>query len=207
LDALATMPELQSNEWVQSLLLRRQELYQAIAAQKPTHASGLRCRFHGDFHLGQVLVQSHDVQIIDFEGEMVRPQKGQDIKHSPLRDVAGMLRSFNYAALATATQLNEGVQQTKKLDAMLAVWERQTGAAFLQAYLDAIQDSGICPSNAADTQALIRLFVLEKALYEINYELNSRPHWLAFPIRGVLRVLDDIAALEPVSELAGDDSD
>ncbi len=156
---------------------KRSELFALIDACAAPRGPALKIRHHGDFHLGQVLVTSNDFMIIDFEGEPSRPLSHSRRKHSPLRDVAGMLRSFSYAKW-TATQ-------TGALDA----WEAETRHAFLASYLAAMKGSGLFESFE-DVAGLLRLFELEKALYELRYEFNNRPDWLKVPLAGVMAMLE-----------------
>ncbi len=134
-----------------------------------------RIRCHGDLHLGQVLWARGDWLVIDFEGEPARPLPERRVKGSPLRDVAGMLRSFTYAAVVT--------------EAGPAV-EGRARAAFLDAYLGAVQGTGLLPSREA-TERLLRMFELEKAVYELRYELAHRPDWVPIPVAGILRLLEE----------------
>ncbi|MFH1811607.1 MAG: maltose alpha-D-glucosyltransferase [Pseudomonadota bacterium] len=193
------LPHLEDSaqHFARELMERREELLATVAAQRPTRATGLRCRFHGDFHLGQVLVQDGDVQIIDFEGEMARPEASLDDKHSPLRDVAGMLRSFNYAAFVSLAEISAGLGHAAELEDLLRDWEHVAATSFVEGYREAIAGQGIVPDDEADFESLLRLFLLEKALYEINYELHSRPRWVLFPLRGVLGLLDATLAAAP----------
>ncbi|WP_448188555.1 malto-oligosyltrehalose trehalohydrolase [Azospirillum sp. sgz301742] len=171
--------------------------------------SGLqRTRLHGDFHLGQVLVTHNDVFIIDFEGEPMRPLAERRGKHSPLRDVAGMLRSVAYAAAAARNALPEGLAEPARAsrESWLAWWEAEAGGAFIDGYRAAIGD---CPSFPADSTAaasLLKLFLLEKALYEIGYELSNRPDWLPIPLGGVLGILGAEAGPEVADHVGAEAS-
>ena len=147
-----------------------------LAAAPP---AAMKTRHHGDFHLGQVLSTCGDWTIIDFEGEPSRPLAERRAKRSPLRDVAGMLRSFHYAAHAA-----RGDAPIEKAEA----WSAGACAAFLKRYLAVAEGAVFLPRSRTHTEALLDAFVLEKALYEIDYELNNRPDWLAIPLRGLLAV-------------------
>lgn len=145
--------------------------------------SAMKIRTHGDLHLGQVLVAGDEVILIDFEGEPARPLAERREKHLPLRDVAGMLRSFSYAAHAALHPLVE----TPALACFAANWEQQAGAAFLAGYAETAD-----PGNAAhaiETQSLLKLCLLEKACYELRYELDNRPDWIAIPLGGLRKLL------------------
>ena len=169
------------------LLSARQSLLEPIAAVMQTSIEGLKTRYHGDYHLGQVMMTENDFVIIDFEGEPARTLEERRRKHSPLRDVAGMLRSFNYAAHAAVRPLTaEQPHDLETLEIQARTWEHCTAEAFLAGYSAAVADSGIAP-----TRALIDLFTLEKALYEVRYELDNRPDWVSIPIRGILALLSE----------------
>ena len=152
--------------------------------------AGVAMRIHGDYHLGQVLRTARDdFMIIDFEGEPARPLAERREKASPLRDVAGMLRSFAYAAATLgmdAKSLDMGTREIR-----IGRWERDTRDAFLRGYLSGRAEapsSGILPSDAEHTRALLRLFETEKAFYELAYELNNRPAWTWIPMRGLAKL-------------------
>src|SRR3954469_8988025 len=139
---------------------------------------GRRIRHHGALHLGQVLWANGDWLVIDFEGEPARSLPERRTKRSPLRDVAGMLRSFTYAA-AVAGVSHRDV-------------EGRARAEFLDAYQEAVQGSGLLPSRDA-TERLLRIFELEKAVYELRYELSHRPDWVPVPVAGIMRLLEEAA--------------
>jgi len=156
---------------------------------------GARTRAHGDYHLGQVLhTASGEFMVIDFEGEPTRPLEERREKISPLRDVAGMLRSFGYAAATLAKSVEKRTDMsTRELRA--GRWERDVRNAFLSGYLapeDGItggQEDGILPANESHVKMLIALFETEKAFYELSYELNHRPEWVGIPMRGISKLL------------------
>ena len=154
--------------------------------------AGLATRIHGDYHLGQVLRTARDdFMIIDFEGEPARSLVERQEKASPLRDVAGMLRSFAYAAATLGTDARSLDLATREI--RIGRWERDVREAFLRGYLresgSARTGRGILPSDAGHTRALIRLFETEKAFYELMYELNNRPDWMWIPMRGIAKLL------------------
>ena len=165
--------------------------FQTVTERKIT---GMRIRCHGDYHLAQVLFTGKDFVIIDFEGEPVRPLSERRLKRSPLRDVAGMLRSFHYAACAAlANQLALGVVSPERLpvvEAWTHVWQEWVSAAFLKAYLSTVSVVPVLPDSREDIQTLLDSFIMEKAIYELGYELNSRPDWVNIPLRGILQQLD-----------------
>ncbi len=157
----------------------------------------VKTRHHGDYHLGQVLVANNDFQIIDFEGEPARPLEERRKKHSPLRDVAGMVRSFNYAAhTALRNASAERMSDLEEMHGWAADWERRVREAFLEGYQGGVMGCPSYPENDEHAQALIELFTLEKALYEVRYELDNRPDWVGIPVRGILGLLNDRAGEE-----------
>jgi maltose alpha-D-glucosyltransferase/alpha-amylase len=151
--------------------------------------AGFMIRHHGDYHLGQLLHSAGgEFMIIDFEGEPSRPLAQRRRKASPLRDVAGMLRSFAYAG---ATLAAEAKGSPGEREVAAGRWERAMRAAFLEGYLgerDA-EDSDFLPEEPAHVQALVSLFEMEKVFYELAYELNNRPAWVGIPLRGIARAM------------------
>jgi maltose alpha-D-glucosyltransferase/alpha-amylase len=176
-----------AQEDARSLLDRQDEALARIDALKAEGITGQRTRFHGDYHLGQVLVSRNDFVIIDFEGEPARSFDERRAKGSPLRDVAGMLRSFNYARWSALRQQAQNAQELARLDAAARQWEQQTRSAFLMGYGTA------APANATLDAQLLDLFELEKACYELRYELGNRIDWVSVPLRGILALLDRAA--------------
>jgi maltose alpha-D-glucosyltransferase/alpha-amylase len=153
----------------------------------------VRIRHHGDYHLGQVLFTGKDFYIIDFEGEPARSLSARRIKRSPLRDVAGMLRSFHYAASAVRFGLVPGVyphfKDDETLEYWIGFWYLNAGAAFLKGYFDTAGDAPFIPETEEDRRFLLDVFLLEKAVYEVSYELNNRPDWVGIPLQGICDLL------------------
>jgi maltose alpha-D-glucosyltransferase/alpha-amylase len=173
------------------LLQRREELEERIRRIRLDSLDLVKTRYHGDYHLGQVLVSNNDFQIIDFEGEPDRPLEERRRKHSPLRDVAGMLRSFNYAARSALTDVSlERMDNFDELSSWAARWERRVREEFLAGYDERASGSASYPEDPETARLLIELFTLEKALYEVRYEMGNRPDWVGLPIRGILELLD-----------------
>jgi maltose alpha-D-glucosyltransferase/alpha-amylase len=142
---------------------------------------GKRIRCHGDYHLGQTLVTDDGVMILDFEGEPARSLQERRGKASPLRDVAGMLRSFSYAAAtARAHAVKDGVDRDPA--ALAVLWEQQATATFTRAYVDAVRDAQLLAAAEQNVERLLQAFVLDKALYEVAYELNNRPDFAGIPL-------------------------
>ncbi|WP_135470324.1 malto-oligosyltrehalose trehalohydrolase [Crenalkalicoccus roseus] len=174
------------------LLGRREALPARLAAALRGLPGFVRTRHHGDFHLGQVLVAADDAMIVDFEGEPLRPLAERRAKHAPLRDLAGLLRSLGYAAAAAGRALPEAMPQEARETARrrLAAWEAEAVRAARDAYLDAARGLPSCPQEREAAERLLRFFMLEKAFYEVAYELANRPGWVAIPLRGVLALLE-----------------
>jgi len=153
-----------------------------------------RIRTHGDYHLGQVLVSGKDFIIIDFEGEPARPVGERRLKRSPLRDVAGMLRSFEYAAYSVVlTRVTGRIARDDELPALRTwadVWHLWASSAFLKAYLEAADGASFLPRGRDELGRLLTAYLLEKAVYELGYELNHRPDWTWIPMQGITRLLE-----------------
>jgi maltose alpha-D-glucosyltransferase/alpha-amylase len=176
-----------TKEGAQSLLAKREQLLGRISTSKADAMVGIKTRYHGDYHLGQVLVTGNDFVIIDFEGEPARSFAERLTKSSPLRDVAGMLRSFNYARWSALRHVTQSAGELEQLDPAICDWELATREAFLTAYVNTIATDGVAlPVN----KDLLGLFELEKALYELRYELNNRPDWVQVPLQGILALLN-----------------
>jgi maltose alpha-D-glucosyltransferase/alpha-amylase len=153
-----------------------------------------RIRCHGDYHLGQTLFTGKDWVIIDFEGEPERPVSERRIKASPLRDVAGMIRSLHYVANAAilgqtpSILLGHSAKHTAEQWAMF--WYTWTAAAFLRAYGDRAAPAGFLPPDDLQLRTLLEAYLMEKSLYELRYELNNRPDWVRIPLEGILQLLE-----------------
>jgi maltose alpha-D-glucosyltransferase / alpha-amylase len=181
-------------EMVDAILERRGELEERLGTMRRLAPSGARTRTHGDFHLGQVLVAQGDVFLIDFEGEPARPLEERREKQSPLRDVAGMLRSFDYAVHMALAAQGGGSSPTAgraPLDAWADAWEREMRELFLGAYLDEVGNAPFVPRDREQLDRVLAVFELEKAVYELGYELNNRPDWIWLPVRGILKILGE----------------
>ena len=154
------------------------------------HLSGAsKIRIHGDYHLGQALHTGKDFIILDFEGEPARPLSDRKLKRSALRDVAGMMRSFQYAAYSALWQPAMRPEDIPFLERWADLWYRQMGSVFLQSYLEATRGAPFIPEREADLQELLEACLLDKAVYEVGYELNNRPDWVVIPIRGIKHIL------------------
>ncbi len=155
--------------------------------------TGQRIRCHGDYHLGQVLYTGKDIVIIDFEGEPAQSLSQRRLKRSPLRDVAGMLRSFHYAAMAAFFDLQKKGMVTSEnignFEQWPRFWCRWSSVSFLKAYLDTTKRNEILPKTHTEIMILLDAFMLEKAIYELEYELNNRPDWVSAPLQGILQLI------------------
>jgi maltose alpha-D-glucosyltransferase/alpha-amylase len=192
LDRLArrrdSLPESVRTE-ADGLLAERETLLARIAAHAGDRSEGIRTRVHGDYHLGQVLLVQNDFVITDFEGEPTRTMEERSQKHSPLKDVAGMLRSFDYAMHAALFKFVAGRPDAREaVEAAGRQWQTQTTAAFLDGYEEAARGAGL-PSPRGQTKKLLELFVLEKAVYELKYEVDNRPDWVRIPVSGLVNAL------------------
>ncbi len=181
-------------EHVLALEQRVLKLFRTLADRR-IRANRIRC--HGDYHLGQILYTGKDFVIIDFEGEPVRSVGERRIKRSAFRDVAGMLRSFQYAAATVfATRVVDRMvraEDAATMEPWTRLWERWASSAFLRAYLDTAADAGILPTAKDELEALLTGDLLEKAVYELGYELNNRPGWIWIPIRGITQLVEPTA--------------
>ena len=148
-----------------------------------------KIRIHGDYHLGQVLYTGKDFIILDFEGEPARPLSERKLKRSALRDVAGMMRSFQYAAYSALWQPAMRPEDVPFLERWADLWYRHMSSVFLQSYLQTTAGAVFVPQKSDDLQILLEAYLLDKAVYEISYELNNRPDWVVIPIRGIKHIL------------------
>jgi maltose alpha-D-glucosyltransferase/alpha-amylase len=168
------------------------ERFRSVSEKK---ISAMRLRCHGDYHLGQVLWTGKDFVIMDFEGEPARPINERRIKRSPLRDVAGMLRSFHYAAHSGLFDFRErrGLVVEEELEAMdfwARFWHFWVSVIFLKAYMEVATNGKFLPESRQELRILLDMYLLEKAIYEMGYELNNRPEWVRIPLRGILQLLE-----------------
>ena len=170
-----------------AVLTRRRRILDYFAALNSSQFRTQRIRIHGDYHLGQVLRVKTDFVILDFEGEPARPLAERRAKQCPLKDIAGMLRSFSYAAYASL--INYAARHpddVSRLEPWAQLWERSASAAFLRAYLETAKGAEFLPVDSADFGRLLDVFLLDKVLYEVLYELNARPAWVRIPLMGIM---------------------
>jgi maltose alpha-D-glucosyltransferase/alpha-amylase len=173
------------------LLAAKTDLMRRIAAVESLEPSGGKSRIHGDYHLGQVLICENDVMIVDFEGEPQRVLNQRRTKSSPLRDVAGMLRSFDYLAWSALDHRRHVAGELREAEIQRAVlWRDGAIDGFLRAYVEAASQIPTYPGEAKTAESLLQLFTIQKAVYEIGYEAANRPGWLSIPVRGLLDILN-----------------
>lgn len=152
---------------------------------------GMKTRIHGDYHLGQVLSSTKGWMILDFEGEPARTLAERRAKHSPLKDVAGMLRSIGYAASASLfDRAGDDRDEWQRLEPWALEWERMARERFLRGYLSRSHEGTFLPPDRDSQMALLDFFEIDKALYELSYELSHRPHWIHIPLRGIRQVIE-----------------
>jgi maltose alpha-D-glucosyltransferase/alpha-amylase len=187
---LKTMPEGVQEE-ARSLLALEEPLLRQARAVMDRKIPMARYRIHGDYHLGQVLYTGKDFIIVDLEGEPSRSLSERRFKRSPLRDLAGMIRSFEYAA---AYAVRYGPMRNEDIPALLPwarLWQRWASASFLRGYLEAYGDAPHLPKGTDAFAAMLDFYLLDKAIYELRYELNNRPEWVAIPLEGIRRLVED----------------
>ena len=183
---------------VDEVLDLESEILDRLGAIRSRKIDAMRTRTHGDYHLGQVLWTGKDFVIIDFEGEPARPLSERRIKRSPVRDVAGMLRSFHYAAFTPLYRSEDRFANPEEASLGIgwaAFWQRWVSAAFLRAYLEVAtlevpERARFLPESSSDLEILLNAFLLEKVVYELGYEANSRPGWLRIPAQGLVQLLE-----------------
>ena len=185
-DSMAGMPD-ESIDMAALVLSRRSPILNGFRLPAEDGAFGERIRIHGDYHLGQVLQVKTDYVILDFEGEPARPLKERRAKSSPMKDVAGMIRSLGYAAYSgLIAHTTRRPEDWSTLEPWARLWEQSMGAEFLRAYRSTAEGAPFLPSSDEGFRRLLRVFLLDKALYELSYELNNRPTWVRIPLMGIL---------------------
>jgi maltose alpha-D-glucosyltransferase / alpha-amylase len=173
-----------------SVLGQRRRILDIFGVLNASSLQTLRTRIHGDYHLGQVLRVKTDFVILDFEGEPARSLRDRRSKQSPLKDVAGMVRSFSYAGYASLLNYTaRHPENVSRLEPWAQLWERSVSGEFVRSYRNTVQGARFCPADAADFHTLLNVFLLDKALYEVLYELNSRPAWVRIPLMGITTLL------------------
>jgi len=185
-DSVARLPD-EMLDLAGLVLGRRKQLLEGFRYAGGHSLRVERTRIHGDYHLGQVLQVRTDYVIVDFEGEPGRTLDERRAKHSPLKDVAAMLRSLSYAAYASL--INYAARRPEdfeKLEPWARLWERSAAAEFLRAYRETAAGAAFLPTDEGDLRGLLEVYWLDKVLYELSYELNNRPAWARIPLMGIL---------------------
>ncbi|MGE3804830.1 MAG: maltose alpha-D-glucosyltransferase [Gemmataceae bacterium] len=192
---LHVLPEFAQEE-ARKVLTMEGEILKRFQTTFEQSMTALRTRCHGDYHLGQVLYTGKDFVIIDFEGEPARSITDRRLKRSPLRDVAGMVRSFHYAAFSSlySNGKHSGAglvraEDRPTLEPWARFWYAAVSAAFLKSYKQTAEPAGFLPANRDEFKGLFEVFLLEKAIYELGYEINSRPDWVRIPLMGILQLV------------------
>ena len=186
-DRLKALPEDARADADKTLALKN-EIFARLRFIVDQKITALRIRCHGDYHLGQVLYTGKDFVITDFEGEPAQPLGERRSKRSPLRDVAGMLRSFDYAALSVLKSGDVRREDLARTQVLTNGWVFWVSLAFVQSYFKASQAGGFLPALTEECKNLLDLYLLHKAIYELSYELNNRPDWVQVPLRGILEI-------------------
>ncbi|HEY0797406.1 MAG TPA: maltose alpha-D-glucosyltransferase [Acidisarcina sp.] len=172
------------------VLSKRRSILDRVRELSLAGSPALKTRVHGDYHLGQVLRVRSDFVILDFEGEPARSLAERREKQSPLKDVAGMLRSFSYAAFAALMKYTSRRPEAfVQLEPWARLWERAVSAEFVRAYRESLSGADLTYEDSAQFSRMLNVFLLDKALYELTYEMNNRPAWVGIPIKGILSLL------------------
>jgi maltose alpha-D-glucosyltransferase/alpha-amylase len=175
------------------LLEHEQEILSVLKRIYHKKVEAMKIRIHGDFHLGQALFTGKDFVLLDFEGEPARSYSERRLKRSPLRDVAGMLRSLHYAGYASLIRNDRIAADKEKLWSFAEHWYHYMSRVYVHSYLDTVNGSNFIPKDPNDLNMLLETYILEKAIYELNYELNNRPDWIGIPLRGIQTILESAA--------------
>jgi trehalose synthase-fused probable maltokinase len=186
---VSTLPE-DWREKAANLAARENEIAGRFRAALCMPIRAMRTRIHGDYHLGQVLRTGSDFVIIDFEGEPARAISERRIKRSPLQDVAGMLRSFHYAAFAPLLGENKiQAEDAQRMSIWAESWNTWVADRYLRKYFETAGAASYLPQSQQEIQTVLELHLLEKAIYELGYELNNRPTWVGIPLQGISKLL------------------
>jgi maltose alpha-D-glucosyltransferase / alpha-amylase len=195
--SLKNLPE-PARPLAEHLLAQRDAVSKHIEAARDATYQGMKIRHHGDFHLGQVLIAKDDAYILDFEGETRRTLEERRGKEPPARDVAGFLRSIDYAVSAALSRVpNLTPEERTSLTERTLAWGDKLATSYWESYRETLGASPLWPADEAVTRALLDRFVFEKALYEVEYEVGNRPAWAHIPIEAVLRMLSQRGVTGP----------
>jgi maltose alpha-D-glucosyltransferase / alpha-amylase len=189
--AVRTLPE-ELRDKADEILNKEKKITSKFREIYKKKLNAKKIRIHGDYHLGQVLYTGKDFVIIDFEGEPARSLSERRLKRSPVVDVAGMIRSFHYAAHAGLfNHLSVRPEDAETLEPWIELWYKVAASAFLRSYLNSTRLSSFNPDDEHDFAVLLRSFTLEKAIYELGYEMKYRPDWIKIPMRGITDLLEE----------------
>ncbi len=181
-----------ASDLVKEFLERKNEIRRRFVSFDWTKLKGERIRVHGDYHLGQILVKEDDFYLLDFEGEPESTIRDRKVKHPPLKDVAGIFRSFHYAIYATI--FNNGEKYPYSQEDLFKAGEtlyRFFIGVFLETYVTLIQENNLNIGYHQERIFILKYCMLEKAVYELGYEMNSRPRWAVIPLEGILGIIND----------------
>jgi maltose alpha-D-glucosyltransferase/alpha-amylase len=195
-EARPTLPE-GSRELAERFVNHRQRVAEYVGTLLLRHIDAHNIRHHGDFHLGQLLVAKDDVYILDFEGEPNRALAERRRRAPAARDIAGLIRSIDYSTIAALTRAAAAALDRERLAKKLEEWRDRTAQCFLAAYREFLIDPRLWPQHEEDAQRLLDFFLIEKAFYEVGYELANRPTWLQVPLAGLERLLSQRGVLGP----------
>ncbi|MDP8267028.1 MAG: maltose alpha-D-glucosyltransferase [Candidatus Aceula meridiana] len=174
------------------ILKSEREIMRRLKLILKTKYSAKKIRIHGDYHLGQALFTGKDFIVIDFEGEPARSLSERRLKRSALRDIAGMLRSFHYAAYSTLL-MKKSIREEDVpfLESAVEFWYEHVSKIFIKSYCEAIGQAEFLPKKEKELETLLQIYLLDKSIYELGYELNNRPDWVLIPLRGIKQVLSN----------------
>ncbi len=180
-------------EGIESVLSMEKDILSIFSEVRTGKIDAQKIRIHGDYHLGQVLFTGKDFVIIDLEGEPAKTLSERRLKFSAFRDIAGMIRSFHYAVYQKFLHRESLRPEDKEVLAeWIRPWYVYVGGIFLESYLETVNGAAFVPSKPEDIRRLINVFLLEKAVYEVGYEINNRPDWLVVPLKGIEFTLESI---------------
>jgi maltose alpha-D-glucosyltransferase/alpha-amylase len=178
-----------AREYAEFVLEHREEIKNHILKFDELHLNSSRIRIHGDYHLGQILITGDDFCILDFEGEPESTIRDRKVKQPPVKDLAGLCRSYHYAVFSTVfNALPEGMDSETATEVGGRLYRIIAGLS-LERYIDTAMDHGLNIGYAREIDFLLRYHIFEKAIYEIGYELNSRPDWVVIPLKGIIQIL------------------
>jgi maltose alpha-D-glucosyltransferase/alpha-amylase len=187
---MKTLPEAFRQE-AEEILKMKDEILAILKKIYSKKIDVTKIRIHGDYHLGQVLFTGKDFLILDFEGEPSRSYSERRLKYSALRDVAGMIRSFHYAAYGSLFLDNQiRPEDVVTLLPYVQQWYHYMSGFFLKSYMQTVGKAGFVPDNQEDLEILLQTYLLQKAIYELNYEINNRPDWVIVPLRGIKAIVE-----------------